>query len=154
MDILRKYKLVLVIVVPIIILVLIKTIIASQFKSDGKKWAMQSLSAYNTITPAKVESLHGDKLIINISGNEGIKGILENISNIPADSIMNENYLKKISNYNGNVILCSNDLSVSARIWMALSQSGVKDLYILSSDPDNEVLKYKFRSDTTARPEF
>jgi hypothetical protein len=78
---------------------------------------------------------------------------MTNIVIIPADSILSKKYSKQIRRNNGPVLLCSSELSVSARTWMILSQSGFKDVYIFSGDSDNEVLKEKFRPDTIAGPE-
>jgi len=38
----------------------------------------------------------------------------------------------------GPVILYSNDISVSARVWMVLSQTGIKNIYILDTSVGNE----------------
>jgi len=51
------------------------------------------------------------------------------------------------------VILFSEDYSLSSKVWMILSQSGFRNIYIYTTDPGNEVLKKEFRSDSLTRPE-
>jgi len=50
--------------------------------------------------------------------------------------------------------LVSSDASVSARMWMFLSQMGIENLFILTTDRENESFKNKFRPDTLTRPEL
>jgi hypothetical protein len=54
----------------------------------------------------------------------------------------------------GPVILVSSENTISARIWMLLSQKGLKNIFILSEEKDFEVLKNKFRTDTLSIPEL
>ncbi|MCK7537140.1 MAG: rhodanese-like domain-containing protein [Marinilabiliales bacterium] len=47
------------------------------------------------------------------------------------ESILEKENLKLIRKNKGPVILCSDDSSVSARVWMVLSEMGIKNIYIL-----------------------
>jgi hypothetical protein len=48
------------------------------------------------------------------------------------DEILSEKVYKKIHKHDGPKILVSDDQSIAARVWMILSQIGIKDLYILN----------------------
>ncbi len=154
MDLIKKYKIIISIVLPVLILVLIRTFGSGHFKSDAKKWAEPSVERSNLITSEKIGSLPGEKLIINLDDKiNRINNMTQVAISIPADSIISKNYLSIIRNHSGSVLLFSYDPAVSARIWMVLSQMGYKNIYILISI-DNEVLNYKFRPDTSIKPEL
>ena len=155
MNIVYKYKVVIAIVLPILVLVLLRTFGANQFKRDAKRWAEPSLIQSNIIINDKIGTLAGDKLIINLSKEKSeVNEKIKNVLFIPADSILLGNNLNTIRKHNGPVLLFATDLSVSARIWMVLSQMGYKNIYILSNAIDNEILKNKFRTDTIINPEL
>lgn len=155
MNVINKYKVVIAVVLPVLILVILRSLSINHFRSDAKKWAERSVMRSNIITAEKIGMVQGEKLIINLSkeGSESVPFQLSGI-NIPEDSILNKMKLKTIRNHKGPVLLYSNETAVSARIWMVLSQLGLKNIFILTISSDNELLKNKFRPDTTARPEL
>jgi len=154
-ELLKNFKIVLLVVVPILILVLIRSLSTNHFKTDAKKWAEPSLLQSNIITPEKFGTLTGNVLIIHLdeekSGSTGIKG--NEIEIVPATILQSEN-LKRIRKNDGPVLLFSADPAISSRIWMVLSQLGCKNIFILTKEADNEVLKYKFRTDSIISPEL
>ena len=155
MDIIKKYKFIIAIVLTIIIMVLIRSFDGNHFKSDAKKWAEPSFTLSNIIPTEKIGTLTGEKLIIKI-GEEtmGIDDIGTETLNITPDSILSKNILSAIRKHVGPVLLVSSEMAVSARIWMVLSQLGYDNILIVTKDTDNEILKYKFRPDTLVRPEL
>ena len=109
----------------------------------------------NIITRDQTGTLSGEKLIIRLGeGDSGIENLSINSVKIPADSVLSKNNLNRIRNHNGPVLLFSTRTAVSARVWMVLSQMGYKNIFILTDNADNEVLKYKFRPDTLVKPEL
>ena len=155
MELINKYKVVIAVVLPILILVLIRSLGANHFKSDVKRWAEPSVMRSNIITGEQIGTLSGEKLIINL-GEEGcgINEMTRDALHIPADSLFSKNNLNTIRKHDGPILLFSSEKAVSARIWMVLSQMGYKNIFILTNDVDNEVFKYKFRPDTLVRPEL
>ena len=155
MDFLKNNKVLIAIVLTVLILVLVRSLGTNHFKNDAIKWAEPSLSRLNIISKDQIGSMAGDKLIINLGEKaEEAEGLPKDALNIPVSTILGKKNLKIIRKHNGPVLLFSTETAVSARIWMVLSQMGYKNLYILTTDSDNEVLKYKFRPDTISRPEF
>lgn len=155
MDLINKYKVVIAVVLPILILVLIREFGPNHFKSNAKRWAEPSVTRSNIISGERTGNLSGENLIINLNEDlSGIKELTTYAVNIPADSILSKKNLNTIRNHDGPVVLFSSETAVSARIWMVLSQMGYKNIYILTNDSDNEVFKNKFRSDTLVRPEL
>lgn len=66
MELIKKYRLIIAVVLPILILVLIKALVTTHFKSDVKKWAEPSVTRSNIITEKKAGLLAGEKLILNL----------------------------------------------------------------------------------------
>lgn len=155
MDLIKKYRVVLAVVLPILLLVLIRSFSTTHFKTDAKKWSEPSFNKSNIISINEIGKLSGEVMIINL-GNEvsEISKLTNKILSIPASSILEKNNRKTIGNHNGPVLLYSYDTSVSSRIWMLLSQLGHRNIFILTKETDNEVLKYKFRPDSITRPEL
>ena len=155
MNFIKKYKIILLILIPVAILVLIRAFGSNHFMTDARKHAEASFSGSNLITTEMLSQIGGKKLIINLE-----KDVIKHISSeaivksITPDSILNKKNIKLLLNHDGPVIISSSKNSVSARIWMLLSQMGVDNLYILTEDTESEVLKYKFRPDTLVQPEL
>lgn len=155
MNFLKKYKIILLIVIPVVMLVLIRTCSSNHFKTDARKQAEPSFSGSNIITPDKLSQLEGEKLLI-LLGKEtkSIAAQTDKTITISPDSILVKENINILKNHNGPVLLRASDDAVSVRIWMLLSQMGIRDLFIVSEESEPEVLKYEFRPDTVARPEL
>jgi hypothetical protein len=151
----RKYIVVIAIVLPVLILVLIRSFGTNHFKAGAKKWAEPSVSRSNIISQDQIGDLPGKKLIINLEekGN-GLHDLKNEIVYVRPDSVLSNRNLTIIQKNSGPVLLFSSESGVSAKVWMLLSQLGYTNIYILTADPDNEVIKNKFRPDTLVRPEF
>jgi hypothetical protein len=154
MGSMKKYIPLVVIILPVIIAVILRSTGTGHFRYDSEKWAEPSIHGKNLITPGKLSGLKGNIMVINFAGNRLSMPVYPNQSAISPDSVMTKNVMKMISRNRGPVVLWSDDPALSARIWMLMSQSGIKDLYILSLDTLNETLKEKFRTDTLIRPEL
>ena len=91
MDLIKKYKAVIAVVLPILILILIRSFGANHFKNDAKRWAEPSVLRSNIISAGQIGKLPGDKLIINLSkesiGNN--RNTMKTL-NIPAESILSQ----------------------------------------------------------------
>jgi hypothetical protein len=154
MDFIKKYKVILLILLPVVILVLIRSLGTNHFQSDARKHAEASFSGSNILTPEKASQLEGNKLLI-IFGKDVIKhNFSASVKSMSPDSVLSKENISLILKHDGPVILSSDDIAVAARVWMILSQMGSENLYVLSDDPQPEVLKYEFRPDTMARPEL
>ncbi len=155
MNLINKYKSVIAVVFTVLVLIVIRLLSPGHFKIDAKRRAEPSVLRSNLITVDQAGSLPGEKLIINISLENGTPGMAEvNTISISPDSLLSKDNLNTIKNHDGPVLLYSSEPAVSARVWMLLSQMGYRNIFILSRNADNEKLKYKFRSDTITRPEF
>ena len=155
MEFIKRYKWVIITVLPVLILVIVKSAGITRFKSDANRWAEPSVNRSNIIKMEQVGDLKGEVMVINLDREKGdfrsesIKSIT-----ISEDSILSKSILKMIKANPGPALIYSEDLSKQARVWMVLSQLGNKNIYILTDKADDEVLKYKFRPDTIVRPDL
>jgi hypothetical protein len=111
-------------------LVLFKSFNHNGFRNDARKWAAGSAEMSNIVLRVSIDSLPGDKLLVNLNDQTALNGY--NVVNIPAEKILDNENIRKLLKYPGNIILVSQDSALSARIWMLLSQMGIKKLYILA----------------------
>jgi hypothetical protein len=149
MKFLKENKTVIAIIVIILILVIARSVGVNHFRSDAKRWAEPSIVRSNTVTSEQVINLKGSIMTINLD-NKMIPGemITGDLRNIPPDSILSKKIIKSILRHKGPVLIYSSKPSLSARIWMVLSQIGCKEIYILTNGTGNEIPEYKFRSDS------
>jgi hypothetical protein len=155
MEILNKYKTVIIIVITVLILVITRSVNTNHFKPDAERWAKPAFSRTNTITSGQIEQLTGKKLIINLDGETNeIEKIGVTTITINPDSLLIKKNIETIRKHDGPVLLVSSESAKSARMWMILSQMGCKDIYILTESNDYEVFKNKFRPDSIVSPEL
>jgi hypothetical protein len=149
MEFIKKFRIVIAVVLIILVLVLIRSTGIYHFKNDAKKWAEGSMKQSGRLTADEASALPGNHLVINLDkGAISIPGLTGDVRNITADSILDKKNISLILNHDAPVLLLSSEPGLSARIWMILSQMGCRDIYILTKSGDNEVLKYKLRPDS------
>ncbi len=155
MEVVKKYGIIILLVLTAVILVLWRSTGTGHFRPGAERWTGPSVSRTNIITVDSLDILPGKKLIINLGSPESInKNFTIPSINITADSVLSKNIIRIIVNNPGPVMLFSPEPGLSARIWMVLSQMGIRNIYILTEETDNEVFKNKFRPDTLFRPEL
>ena len=148
MELIKKNKAVIIIAGVLLILILMRSTGMNHFKTDVKKWAEPSVNQSNIITDTELGKLSGALLIISLDKTTMPVSFTGEIKNISPDSVLSKKNIKEIIKHDGPVVICSSDPGLSARIWMLLSQMGKSNLYILTDNADNEVLKFKFQPDT------
>jgi hypothetical protein len=152
MKIIRPFLVVILIVFPVGILVLIRSMAPGNFKPDANKRAGASFTTANILNREQVAGLAGKSLFVKLDANN-TDGQINSSSDtlfLAVGHLLEKPGLKVIHSHRGPVILVSKDPAISAKAWMILSQMGYRDLYVLSEEETNEVLKYKFRPDTAA----
>ena len=131
-----KYKYVLAAVVVLAVLVLIRAFNPNIFRYDAVKWAAPSVTGEIIVTPEKLPATGYNILLVLLDLDcllPDIAGAVK-LTTAPGDLLSGEN-LRKIRKNKGPVVLCSEDMSVSSRVWMILSETGIRQLYILKKDP-------------------
>ncbi len=131
MKFFRRYWLVLSITLLAVILVMIRTY-SHNFRYDAVRWAEPSALRSNIVTEDQISGMSSDILLIAL-GNEApaIEQLKDKILNMNPESILEKTNISLIRKNKGPVILFSDDNSVSSRVWMVLSEMGIKNIYIL-----------------------
>ncbi len=128
-------------------LVLIRTFNPNLFKQP----AIDAIKAAgnNTVTVNQLQLDSEPRVIVELDEHD--QRFSESLS-IPFSQLLEKNNQKKLKEAQGNIYLHSAKTETSAKAWVILNQLGFDNVFILS-DEQPEVLKYKFRPDTEARPE-
>jgi hypothetical protein len=135
MKFLKQNWLVISIFLLVSLLVLIRTFSYKNFRYDAVKWAAPSALGTNILTEDQIPALSGDKLLINLGNKATSNQQFRDITlDMNPESLLEKTNLKLIRRNKGPVILYSEESSVSARVWMVLSEMGLKNIYILSND--------------------
>ena len=155
MSLIHRYRIIIAFVLPLLILLAIRTFRTGSFKYDAKKWSESSFDCSNLISRTEFEKLPGEKLVVCMD-DSFTKTEDNSVAevHVPPDSVLEKEYLNLIKDHIGPVLISSSDPALSARIWMVISQTGCTNLYILAGNNENEVFKNEFRPDTLVRPEL
>lgn len=139
-----------------IILVLVVLRISNQnlFKKDANIAIEASKNGANLILQEDLKNNSAEYLLVDLSNanNSGTPPV-ENEVKIPFENLLDKNNQKILKETDLKIVLFSKDISESAKAWVILNQLNFKNLYILQTDKNEEVLKYKFQPDTLARLE-
>jgi len=135
MKFLKQYWLVLSIFLLVVCMVLFRTFNREQFRYDAVKWAESSIPGSNLVTEDKIMKMDGKVLLINL-GNVSPSDRKLQVNTVTMDPglILEKENFEVIRKNRGPVILFSEDRSVSARVWLVLSEMGLKNIYIFQND--------------------
>lgn len=138
MKFIKQNWLVISIFLLVVLLVLIRTFNQKNFRYDAVKWAEPSALGSNILTEDQVEALDGEKLMIAFGNDLTVSKKFQNITlRMDPESILEKANLDILRRNKGPVILFSDESSVSAKVWMVLSEMGLKNIYIFSKEQDN-----------------
>jgi rhodanese-related sulfurtransferase len=133
MKFLKQYRFVLLIFLLLVVLVLFRSFSRTGFRYDAARWAEASVDGSNLLTVDRLSAITGEIMLLNLGSEADLPGELQNKAlTVSPESITGRENLKQIRKHKGPVILYSANGSVSARVWMVLSEMGMKNIYILS----------------------
>lgn len=140
MKFLKQYRLALVIFLVIVAFVLLRSFSRTGFRYDAARWAEASVDGSNLLTRDQLSALEGEIMLLNLGGENNLPDeFKEKAVSVSPESITGKERLKQIRNHRGPVILYSANGSVSTRVWMILSEMGMKNVFILS-DPVSDAV--------------
>jgi len=139
MKLLKRYRFIIIGLIALLALILIRSFGTGHFRYDAKRWTELSTTGENILNKGELSALTGDKLIVYLTTETDYDLPFAGTgATIAADSVLTPENKKALNSHKGPVILYSNDISVSARVWMVLSQTGIKNIYILDTSVGNE----------------
>jgi hypothetical protein len=133
MKFLKQYRLALVIFLVIVALVLLRSFNRTGFRYDAARWAEASVDGSNLLTMDQMSALKGEIMLLNLGSEAELPDELKGKAvSVSPEAITGKERLKQIRSHRGPVILYSANGSVAARVWMVLSEMGMKNVFILS----------------------
>ena len=154
MEQIKSLRYIFLFLIIILVLVLAHSLNPNLFREDTGKAIEAVQNNSNSITLAQLESFNTQYVVINLgSGGTFDSTKMKYSINIPIEHLLDKTNRTILNQSKDEIILDSADVSASAKAWVILNQLGFKKLLILTPDENNEVLKYKFQPDTTARLE-
>ena len=128
----KKYGLVMLVFGLVLAAVLFRAFSWSGFRYDASEWAEASKDGHNIVYFADKEKTVENSLTVDMgpaySTFDGSSGKHIRIS---PDSILARDNFNLIRKHKGPVILKSSDPAIAARVWMIISQKGIKIVFIL-----------------------
>lgn len=151
MNLLKKFKIILLVIVVLLILIVIRISDQNVFKEPVKTAVEGTQNNSNLITPNKFRKLTTSYLVIEL-GSESKHDSLQFLHSIkiPFERLLDEENREILNKTEGTLILYSDEIALASKAWIILNQLGYKDMLILTSVENPEELKYKFQPDTTA----
>lgn len=134
----------------LVVLVLVRAFNTNLFKQNASDVLVSIEST--TVSIDALQSLTGKYTIVELDDKSGLFG--ENSIAIPFDQILEKSNRKKFESFEGATYLFSSSTGKTAQSWVILNQLGYNNVYILCEQENPEALKYKFRPDTTIKPEL
>lgn len=101
----------------------------NRFRNDASKWAETSFNNSNLLTLAEAEKMPGRIMLIYLNPRPDIN-FATAIHTSPHE-IMDKENIHRIRKHDGPKILVADDQETAARLWMLMSQTGIRELYIL-----------------------
>jgi hypothetical protein len=139
MKFLKQYRIILAIFLLVLIVVLIRTISPGNFKYDAVKWAEPSATGSNIISEAQLDAMTGKKLLVDLGTVPVSDSRFGNITvKMEPESILDKPNMKLIRKNRGPIVLYSDNISEAAKVWMILTEIGIKNLYILSESANEK----------------
>jgi antitoxin component YwqK of YwqJK toxin-antitoxin module len=124
------------------------------FKQDSICAIEAAKNGNNAISLSGLENLSAPYIVVNLSNSEVCHTFQsQNIINIPFENLLDKTNQKILNDAEGKILLYSKDISIASKAWVILNQLNFENVFILESEEDSEVLKYKFQPDTGAIPE-
>ena len=69
MNLIKRYRIIIAIVLPLLILLAVRTCRTGSFKYDAKKWSESSFDHSNIISRTEIGKLSGEKLIVYLDNS-------------------------------------------------------------------------------------
>lgn len=151
MKILKNLKIVFLILVVVLVLVIVRSTCKNSFKQDAKNAVEVIVSNNFSVSVSELKTMGKEYLIVDLS--EPGKSQFDNSFKIPFEKLLDESNLKKLKEPENKILLVSDDISKAEKAWVILNQLGFKNVFVLSSEENQEVLKYEFQPDTAAKLE-
>jgi len=146
MEKMKSLKIVLLVLAVVVILVIVKTTNKNRFKQDAQNAVEKVVSNTFVVTPNDLENTKNQYLIVDLDESESLP--YKNSLKINFDKLLEESSIQKLQESKLKILLASADNSKSVKAWVILNQLDFKNVFVLASEENAELLKYEFQPDT------
>lgn len=151
MEKIKSLKIVLLVLFVVAILVIVRTN-KNRFNQDAQN-AVETVVSDNLIVTANdLKKNENQYLVVVLDETESLP--YKNSLKINFDKLLEDSSLQKLKETKSKILLASTDNSKAVKAWVILNQLAYKNVFVLTSEENPEVLKYKFQPDTTAEIEI
>ncbi|NQU86463.1 MAG: hypothetical protein HQ541_11940 [Mariniphaga sp.] len=148
----KKLIIVFLLIAVLVILAVLRLSNKNIFQNDA---SLVIESIENNSNIVSKTQLNNEYLIINLdNNNSSINSQSVETIEIPFKKLLEKENQNLLIHSDLKIALYSEDVAVSAKAFTLLNQLGISKLFIVESgEYENEIFQYKFRPDTTIRPE-
>ena len=151
---LKSLGFVILIITIILILVIARTSNKNLFKQDAQFAIDVATKSINSISVADLKKLSPQYVVVDLNTSDNYNpSQFQGSINIPFKTLLNKENRKILDKAKGEIVLYSKDNSTTSKAWVILNQLNFKDVLILNLNETQEVFKYKFQPDTSAKLE-
>jgi hypothetical protein len=151
---LKSLGFVILIITIILILVIARTSNKNLFKQDAQFAIDVATKSITSVSVDELKKLSPQYVVIDLNTAESYNSSqFQSSINIPFETLLNKKNRKILDDTKGEIVLFSEDISTASKAWVILNQLNFNDVLILNLDKTQEVFKYKFQPDTTAKLE-
>lgn len=150
----KNLGVVLLLFIILLVLVVIRTSNQNLFKQDSQHAIEVATKNSISISMTDLEKLSTPYLVVDLRNADNYNAAqFQNSINIPFENLLDKTNRKILNKEKDKIVLFSDTISTSSKAWVILNQLDFDNVYILQNEKNNEVFKYKFQSDTTAKLE-
>jgi len=148
---LKELKIVLAILLVVLVLVIAKTMSKNRLNQDAIN-AIEAVSNSNfSVSLNEFKAAQNQFLVVDLS--ESGSAQFENSMKVPFDKLLEESTIQKLKETQGKILLVSTNNSQTSKAWVILNQIGIKNVFVLTNEENQEILKYAFQPDSITRLE-
>lgn len=140
---LNDIKIVLLILAVALVLVIVKSNGKNRFKHDAQNAIETAISGNFSVSADELKGNENQYLIVEL--NDSGETRFDNSLQIPFEKLLDELNFKKLKEIENRILLVSDDISKAEKALIILNQLGLKNLFILSTEENPEVLKFEFQ---------
>lgn len=146
MEILKNFKIVLLILLAVLVLVIVRSVGKNTFKQDVQDIIAAVESNNFQVNEEELKGIENQYLIVDLT--ESGSASYENSVKIPFKKMLEESSLEKFKATESKILLVSDDNSVAVKAWVILNQLDFRNVFVFSDEENMEVLNYEFKPDT------
>ena len=146
MEKLKDLKWIILIVLVIAVLVIVRTTDSGGFKGDTRE-AVATITSGDFLISVNEYNQNKEvfQVVTFVQPENSAPVQFENSINIQFEKLLEEPAIQKLKEMQIKILLVSKDNSQSSKAFVILNQMGFKNVFVLSTGENPEVLKYQFQ---------